>query len=109
MDFIYSKLVDPSEYETQGLCDGIPLRMHTSSINEVIGTIRCQKDWNRLVEPIAFYKGGLDARWSFMSTAVPECLPERLEIISYTNEFAFLYDGIAFLLQYIALMEVNKL
>jgi hypothetical protein len=29
-----------------------------------------------------------------MQVTVPECLPERLETISYANEFAFLYDGI---------------
>lgn len=28
-----------------------------------------------------------------MSVTVPECLPERLEVISYANEFAFLHDG----------------
>lgn len=94
MEFKYSRLIDPSEYETQGLCEAIPLRMHNRFRKEDIGTIRCQRDWNRLVEPLPFYRGGLAAKWNFMSTAVPECLPERLEIISYANEFAFLYDGI---------------
>lgn len=89
----YSRLVDPTEYETQGLCDGIPLRMHRQSQNEDIGATRCQRDWNRFVEPLEFYRGGLDSKWNFMSVSVPECLPERLEIISYANEFAFLYDG----------------
>lgn len=89
----YSRLVDPSEYETQGLCEGIPLRMHNFPRNEDVGTIRCQRDWNRFVEPLDFYKGGLDKKWNFMSCSIPECLPERMEIISYANEFAFLYDG----------------
>ncbi|KAH6663128.1 hypothetical protein B0J14DRAFT_684861 [Halenospora varia] len=92
METQHSRLINPAEYETQGLCDGIPLRMHKQARNEHIGTIRCQRDWNRLVEPLALYKGGLDAQWNFMSVSVPECLPERLEIISYANEFAFLYD-----------------
>ena len=99
MEFHYSRLIDPSEYETEGLCDGIPLRIHNHSVKEDVGTIRCQKDWNRLVGPLEFYKGGLDAKWNLMSTCVPECLPERLEIISYANEFAFLYDGMALLLE----------
>ena len=93
MDFRHSRLINPSEYETQGLCDDIPLRMHENSIKEDIGTIRCQKDWKRLVGPVGFYKGGLDAKWNLMSTCIPECLPDRLEIISYANELAFLYDG----------------
>lgn len=74
----YSHVIDPSEYETQGLCDGISLRMNNQPRNEDIGTIRCQRDWNRLVEPLDLYKGGLSAEWNFMSVMVPECLPERL-------------------------------
>lgn len=32
-----------------------------------------------------------------MRVTVPEYLPDRLEIISYANEFTFLYDGIRYL------------
>ncbi|EED24572.1 conserved hypothetical protein [Talaromyces stipitatus ATCC 10500] len=95
MGFKYSRLIDPGEYETQGLCEGIPLRMHKQPQKEDVGTIRCQRDWSRLVKHLKNYKGGLHAKWNFMSTSVPECLPERLEIISYANEFAFLYDDYA--------------
>jgi hypothetical protein len=93
MESKYSKIIDPSKYETQGLCGEIPLRMHKYPQNEDIGTVRCQRDWHHLVSPLKSYKGGLHAKWNFMSVSVPECLPERLEIISYANEFAFLYDG----------------
>lgn len=93
MDFRYSDLMDPSTYETKGLCDGIPLRMHREPSKENIGAIRAQSDWTRLVGPVGYYRGGLGAPYSFLRVAVPECIPERLEIISYANEFAFLYDG----------------
>lgn len=89
----YSHLVDPAEYDAQGLCNGIPLYVHNYPQNEDAGAIRCQKDWSDLVEPTKHYKGGLGPRWNFISVTVPECLPERLQIISYANEFAFLYDG----------------
>ena len=94
MHFRYSEIIDPSTYDAQGLCDGIPLRMHKDPDKETIGAIRAQRDWARLVGPVGLYKGGLGAPYSFMRVTVPECLPERLEIISYANEFAFLYDGI---------------
>ena len=93
MEHKYSKVVDPSTYETQELCGEIPLRMHENWDLEEIGTIRAQEDWRNLVGPLGFYKGGLGPRFNLMAIAVPECLPSRLEIISYANEFAFLYDG----------------
>lgn len=93
MQYLHSKLIDPSTYETEGLCDGIPLRAHLSRELEDIGTIRAQQDWNKYVGPINQYEGGLGPQYSFMTVSVPECLPDRLEIISYANEFAFLHDG----------------
>ncbi|KAL9033541.1 MAG: hypothetical protein Q9214_007464, partial [Letrouitia sp. 1 TL-2023] len=93
MDFHYSEIVDPSIYQTEGLCEGIPLRTHKDPDKETVGALRAQHDWTRLVGPIGLYKGGLGVPYSFMRVTVPECIPERLEIISYANEFAFLYDG----------------
>lgn len=96
MEYQHSRVIDPSEYMSdglEGLCDGIPLREHNDPIREDIGTVRAQEDWNRLVQPLDHYKGGMAARFNLMSIAVPECIPERLEIICYANEFAFLHDG----------------
>lgn len=39
------------------------------------------------------YKGGLSHPYSFVGATVPECLPDRFELLSYANEYAFLYDG----------------
>ncbi|KAI0526192.1 geranylgeranyl pyrophosphate synthase [Xylaria bambusicola] len=95
MPYSYSTVVDPSTYETEGLCDGIDLRKHIAADLEEIGTLRAQEDWRRLVGPVAKpYKGGLNPAYSFMTVSVPECIPERLEIISYANEFAFLHDDV---------------
>ncbi|KAI4273155.1 MAG: hypothetical protein LQ337_004827 [Flavoplaca oasis] len=97
MEFNFSRLVDRAEYDLEGLeglCDGIPVREHNHKIYEDIGAIRAQQDWHKLVQPLSDYKGGLAASFNFMSIAVPECIPERLEIISYANEFAFLHDDI---------------
>ena len=71
--------------------------MHEAPDKETVGAIRAQRDWARLVGPVGLYKGGLGAPYSFMRVTVPECLPDRLEIISYANEFAFLYDGNSYL------------
>jgi fusicocca-2,10(14)-diene synthase len=93
MDFQYSDVVDPSTYETDGLCDGIPLRIHKDPMGEINGAVRCQKDWSERVSHVANYKGTLGTPFSFIRTSIPETLPDRLEIVSYANEFAFIYDG----------------
>jgi hypothetical protein len=93
MDYRYSTVIDSSTYETEGLCDGIPLRLHMFPDLEDVGTFRAQEDWSRFVSPVDNYRGGLGPKYSFMAVSVPECLPDRLEIISYANEFAFLHDG----------------
>lgn len=93
MDFVYSQEVSAVLYQTDGLDSGIPLRMHKDDVSEIRGASRAQKDWNDNVSPIESYRGGLGEPYSFIRVTVPECLPDRLEIISYANEFAFLYDG----------------
>lgn len=93
MEFRYSTVVDPSTYETEGLCEGIPLRVHAYPDLEEIGALRAQEDWRRLVGPVEDFRGGLGPKYSFMAVNLPECLPDRLEILSYVNEFAFIYDG----------------
>jgi hypothetical protein len=93
MEYRYSTVVDPSEYVTEGLCEGIPLRAHKNPELEDRGVLRAQEDWRRYVGPLENYKGALGPEYSFMTISIPECLPERLEIISYANEFAFLHDG----------------
>jgi hypothetical protein len=93
MEYRYSTIVDPATYETEGLCDGISLRVHGYADLEDVGTIRAQEDWRKHIGPLEYYRGGLGPKYSFMAVSVPECLPERLEIISYANEFAFLHDG----------------
>lgn len=101
MEYRYSSLVDSSDYQLdglKGLCDSISLRQHHYPIKEDTGSIRAQEDWSRLVQPLEHYRGGLATKYNFMSISIPECLPERLCIISYANEFAFLHDGTTCLL-----------
>ena len=80
-------------YQTQGLCNCVTLRKHQEPDKEKKGALRAQKDWSKLVSPVGIYKGGLGPEYSFVQVTIPECRPERLEIVSYANEFAFLYDG----------------
>lgn len=96
MKFQYSYLVDPSSYETHGLCDGIPLRVHRNTDLEEAAVIRLRNDWARLVGPlpIVSYGASMGPYFSFTSVVIPECRPDRLEIVSYVMEFGFLYDDL---------------
>lgn len=93
MDFKYSELLDRGTYRDEDLAHGIAMRVHKDPFKEIAGSIRAQKDWNHFVSPVKDYLGGLGPSFSFIRVTIPECLPERLEIISYANEYAFLYDG----------------
>lgn len=93
MKFKYSQEVNPSVYETLGLDEGIPLRIHRDRHREIKGALRAQRDWTKHVRNVDGYKGGLGDPFTFICVTVPECLPDRLELVSYANEFAFLYDG----------------
>ncbi|KAI0969501.1 fusicoccadiene synthase [Xylaria arbuscula] len=92
MEFKYSEEIDPSVYETFGLHEDIPLRIHKDQHLEFRGALRAQRDWTKHVYNVDGYKGGLGDPFTFICVTVPECLPDRLELISYANEFAFLYD-----------------
>jgi ophiobolin F synthase len=94
MDYQYSTIIDSSPYDKQGLCNGIDLRRHVAADLEDVGAFRVQEDYRRLVGPLEKpYKGGLGSDFSFITVAVPECLPDRLEITSYALEFGFIHDG----------------
>ncbi|KAI0164278.1 isoprenoid synthase domain-containing protein [Hypoxylon sp. FL1284] len=81
MEYLYSEEVGLDLYETHGLARG-----------EIQGAIRAQQDWSKYVNPVDGYNGGLGDPFSFIRVTVLECLPDRLEIVSYANEYAFLYD-----------------
>ncbi|KAH7115076.1 fusicoccadiene synthase [Dendryphion nanum] len=92
METLYSEVIDEKTYQADGLAHGIPLRVHSDPFKEIAGALRAQRDWTNNVRPVTGYWGGLGDQYSFIRVTVPECRPERLEIISYANEFAFLYD-----------------
>jgi hypothetical protein len=69
------------------------LRVHKFAHLADKGALRAQEDWKRLVGPIRNFTGCLSPRFNGIAVAVPECIPERLEVVTYANEFAFLHDG----------------
>ena len=97
MNFRFSDTIESSTYETEGLCDGFSLRKHKEYFKEISEALRAQGDWAKRVSPLNHYKGSLGPKYSFLQVTIPECLPDRLEILAYADEFSFLYDGSSFL------------
>ncbi|PGH21525.1 hypothetical protein AJ80_03193 [Polytolypa hystricis UAMH7299] len=91
----YSTLIDSSLYDRDGLCPGIELRRHGAGELEEVGAFRAQEDWRRLVGPLPKpYAGLLGPDFSFITGAVPECHPDRMEIVAYALEFGFIHDDV---------------
>ncbi|EMD69041.1 hypothetical protein COCSADRAFT_130354 [Bipolaris sorokiniana ND90Pr] len=91
----YSVLLDRNIYDPDNLCEGIDLRRHHAADLEDVGAFRCQEDWRRLVGPLERpFRGGLGPQFSFITVAVPNCIPERMEITSYALEFGFIHDDV---------------
>jgi hypothetical protein len=94
MEYRYSKQLNPEELDIEGLCQGLPFRVHRSPGREDLGAIMAQEDW---IEHIGAYitpKAGLGPKFNFLSVAFPEIIPDRLEVLAYFNEFGLLHDDI---------------
>ena len=94
MDYKYSTVVYPSTYDDFGLSGALPLRASKFGHLADKGNRRAQKDWRQFVGKISDFTGCLCPRFNDISVAVPECRPERMEVVTYANEFAFLHDGV---------------
>lgn len=94
MEYKYSNLIDPSTYDTLGLCESLPLREPKNAHVADVGCLRAQADWRKYVGKVENFTGCMSPRFNALAVAIPESLPERLEITAYANEFAFLHDGI---------------
>ncbi|KAL2830451.1 Ophiobolin F synthase [Aspergillus cavernicola] len=93
MEYKYSTIVDSSKWDPEGLIEGIPLRIHEAGDLEEIGSFRAQEDWRSSVGPLEKpYRGALGPEISFITCTIPECLPERVEAISYCLEYGFIHD-----------------
>ena len=97
MEYQFSTLIDPSTYDDFGLCGALPLRHSNYSHLADEGCRSAQEDWNRLVGRISNFHGCLSPRFNAIAVAFPECFPDRIALIAYANEFAFLQDGMAIL------------
>lgn len=92
LNYRFSKAIKCPEYEESGLCEGIPLLLSKEAILADLGAVRAQEDWLKHIGPLVNHRGGMGPEISFIPAIIPECLPDRLEVMGYANEFGFMHD-----------------
>ncbi|KAK4235205.1 isoprenoid synthase domain-containing protein [Achaetomium macrosporum] len=95
MEFPNSRLVEPSAYpaDMDGLSSWMPVRVHRNASLADRGALRAQKDWLRTFGPFPpGFAGTMGPEYNFVATTMPEILPDRLELVAYITEMAFLVD-----------------
>ena len=95
MEYHFSRATKCAEYEESGLCKGIPLLLSKEPILADLGAIKAQEDWRKHIGPLKNYRGGMGPEISYVPAIIPECLPDRLEVMGYANEFGFMHDDLA--------------
>src|SRR6201996_2916112 len=83
-----------SEYDTQGFCHNYPARRHNYGHEADKGSRDARADWVRYIGPITQAGGCNPFSGHFAALTLPTCKPERLRLIAYIFEYAFLHDNV---------------
>ncbi|KAM7196549.1 Isoprenoid synthase domain containing protein [Rhypophila sp. PSN 637] len=89
-----SVLVDISQYDTQGFCPGYQLRRHQYETLANAGCQEARQDWIRYIGPAAEFGNCNPINGNFTANVLPFCKPERLKLVAYVLEYAFLHDSV---------------
>ncbi|KAL3457458.1 isoprenoid synthase domain-containing protein [Aspergillus heterothallicus] len=77
-----------------GFCAGYDLRRHRHEDKANEGSLACRADWEKYIGPIERWGSCNPWEGHFGSVVLPFCKPERLAVICYIFEYAFLYDNV---------------
>lgn len=95
MEYSNSAPADPATYpaDMDGLCSGIPVRVHRNPELADRGALRAQKEWARLFGSLpSGFSGIMGPQHNLVATVFPEIFPDRLELFAYIAEMMFLVD-----------------
>ncbi|USP73611.1 fusicoccadiene synthase [Curvularia clavata] len=88
-----SDIIPISQYNTHGLCSNYTLRRHKYEAEANAGCREARSDWIKYIGPIEQFGGCNPINGNFSAVVLPLCRPERLRLIAYVLEYAFLYDN----------------
>ncbi|CEN60910.1 hypothetical protein ASPCAL07581 [Aspergillus calidoustus] len=86
--------VPRSTPDIAGFCAGYELRRHHHEDKANEGSLACRADWEKYIGPIERWGSCNPWEGHFGAVVLPFCKPERLAVICYIFEYAFLYDNV---------------
>ncbi|RDW83563.1 bifunctional terpene synthase/polyprenyl synthetase family protein [Aspergillus mulundensis] len=89
-----SFVVPRSTPDMAGFCHNYELRRHRHEHKANEGSLRLRADWENTIGPIERWGSCNPWEGHFGSVVLPFCRPERLAILCYIFEYAFLYDNV---------------
>ncbi|RAH78110.1 geranylgeranyl pyrophosphate synthase [Aspergillus japonicus CBS 114.51] len=90
----FSALVPRDTSDLHGFCHGCPLRRHKSEHKANEGSLQLRADWEKYVGPIERWGSCNPWEGHFGAVVLPCCRPERMAIVNYIFEYAFMYDNV---------------
>jgi hypothetical protein len=92
--FSRSSLIPTSRIKSTGAFTQFAARLSTSDHLADSGAMRARNDYATIVGHPPSSDGGASTAGNFNGLLYFDCLPDRIEILAYLNELAFLHDGI---------------
>jgi len=91
--FSRSEPIQPSRIKETGAFTRFAARINHANDLADEGTRRARSDYSALVGHVASHDASESAVGNFNSLMYFDCLPDRIEMLSYLTELAFLHDG----------------
>ncbi|PYH40159.1 bifunctional terpene synthase/polyprenyl synthetase family protein [Aspergillus saccharolyticus JOP 1030-1] len=90
----FSRLVARETPDLHGFCHGYPLRRHQWEHRANEGSLHLRADWEKYIGPIERWGSCNPWEGHFGAVVLPCCRPERMAIVNYIFEYAFMYDNV---------------
>jgi hypothetical protein len=95
MEYRYSKPYDVAAASKQGCWSILPLRIHKDEHLAVEASYEFLSDWEKVVGKVEGVEDTICLCFNghFVAVTIPECIPERLRIVTRLSDFSYVYDG----------------
>ncbi|KAK4237715.1 isoprenoid synthase domain-containing protein [Achaetomium macrosporum] len=93
-DELTAETLDLSQYATHGFCPQYPLKRHRHEALANAGCLEARRDWARYIGPACEFGGCNPINGNFTALVLPLCKPQRLKLVAYLLEYAFLHDSV---------------
>ncbi|KAK4120553.1 terpenoid synthase [Parathielavia appendiculata] len=89
-----AETLDIAQYAAHGFCPAYPLKRHRHETLANAGYHEAREDWAKYIGPACEFGGCNPLDGNFTAVVLPLCRPERLRLVAYILEYAFLHDSV---------------